>query len=250
MSKSLISSHLETPENPDITSRLVSPSRFNSVSLQNLVDGFLLDCSARRLSPHTILDYTNSCKKLLVHFGGKTPAEEITKFDIRKYFTTLNVSNKTLRNISNTVSLVFKFGISERVIELNPTDGIKLPKPEIRTINPIPPDEIHKLIKAVDTTDPENRSRNKVLVLLLLDTGCRVSELCGIKIADIDIDTRTIKVFGKNAKERNVYYSTTTAKSLWKYLATFRDETNKAGWLFTNLSGKQLSRDGVSLHIK
>ena len=61
-------------------------------------------------------------------------------------------------------------------------------------------------------------SRNQAIILMLLDTGVRLSELVKITVNDIDTERGYIKVLGKGAKERVVRIGKTTQKALWRYL--------------------------------
>lgn len=223
----------------------IQHSRF---TVQNMVDGFLLDCSARRLSIHTISDYRNTMKKFRAFVGSDKPIDEITRYDLRAFFASQTVSNKTVRNYFMALSVFFKFAVAENVIDENPLIGIKLPKPETREIEPITEADIRKLLKTIDSHNSIHKIRNRAIVYLLLDTGLRVSELCGIERDTLDLENRTVKVFGKNSKERIVAFSQTTAKHLWKHLSTCNNDNNdknESKYLFTANNGNPLYRDNV-----
>ena len=75
---------------------------------------------------------------------------------------------------------------------------------------------------------------------MLLDTGIRVSELCGLTLDDVH--EGYFKVLGKGRKEREVGVSPTTAKFLWKYIHQYRPESDdNVRALFTNITGKPLT---------
>jgi integrase/recombinase XerD len=92
------------------------------------------------------------------------------------------------------------------------------------------------------TLEPE---RSRAIILLLCDSGLRASELCNIKIGHVDKKLMRIKVFGKGAKERFVYFSAKTAQAIWRYLAT-RDDPKDSEYLFKNrVNGGRLNRSIV-----
>jgi integrase/recombinase XerD len=86
-------------------------------------------------------------------------------------------------------------------------------------------------------------------MLVLLDTGLRVSELCSIQLDDVH--EAYIKVLGKGPKEREVGISPTTAKFIWKYIHLHRVAADDAvTTLFTNFAGHALRPSGVEKLIK
>ncbi len=95
----------------------------------------------------------------------------------------------------------------------------------------------------------ENNIRNKLLLLILADTGIRIGEALGIKYSsDIDLDNRKIKVvyrddnendsLAKNAEFREVCISEETCELLIHYLVKYNNVLKKSDYLFISLSGK------------
>ena len=87
--------------------------------------------------------------------------------------------------------------------------------------------------------------RNRTIILLLLDTGIRASELCGLAIKDADLTNKRILVLGKGNKERAVPISPRTAKTLWRYLTTERKDEPVNAPLFLGSEGDPLNRDAL-----
>lgn len=67
-------------------------------------------------------------------------------------------------------------------------------------------------------------ARDVAILELLYATGIRVGELCGLDLADLDPDRRTVRVFGKGAKERTVPYGLPAQQALDRWLSTARGE--------------------------
>jgi integrase/recombinase XerD len=81
-------------------------------------------------------------------------------------------------------------------------------------------------------------------MLVLLETGIRVSELCSLRLQDVHEDH--IRVFGKGKKEREIGVSPGVSKVLWKYVHQYRDPALDAELLvFVNRRGKRLTRSGI-----
>ena len=82
------------------------------------------------------------------------------------------------------------------------------------------------------------------MILLMLDTGMRASELCGLRIHHVDLKNHRLRVFGKGSKERMLPLSPTTAMALWKYLAT-RREAAMDERLFVSRRGRPYNRNAL-----
>jgi site-specific recombinase XerD len=80
---------------------------------------------------------------------------------------------------------------------------------------PLSEDQVNHLLNAAATS--EYPLRNKAIILFLLDTGVRASEMCALRPRDIDKDARTAVVLGKGNKRRVVYYGRTVASALAAY---------------------------------
>ena len=66
--------------------------------------------------------------------------------------------------------------------------------------------------------------RNQCIILLLLNTGMRVSEITNLDLLDVDIEEQTIRVFGKGSKERMVFFMPSVIPYLNKYLNDIRND--------------------------
>jgi integrase/recombinase XerD len=99
-------------------------------------------------------------------------------------------------------------------------------------------DDLEKLLGACAVTrgwksrdyKPQERptaDRHRAIILLLVETGLRASELCGIKIGDLNLNANSIKVLGKGNKERLVYFGKRTSQALWKLLTPRLNEARQ-----------------------
>jgi site-specific recombinase XerD len=113
---------------------------------------------------------------------------------------------------------------------------VKRPKPEKRVIMPYSQADIKGMLSSLDKSKSYTRfgkkesshrlpqsERNRAIIYLLLDTGLRASELCNLKIHQVDLRNRRIHVMGKGSKERIMPFSARTGQVLWRYLATRKD---------------------------
>lgn len=139
-------------------------------------------------------------------------------------------------------------------------------KAHTKPIDPISLDTVEKLLKAcnalVKRRDGAGREyysrrptakRDRAILLFLLDTGVRVSELCGADICDVDFELGRVLVTGKGNKSRYVYLGRISRQALWKYLddrePSARSRTNEP--LFVSQNGLyRMTRGSVGQLIK
>ena len=91
--------------------------------------------------------------------------------------------------------------------------------------------------------------RDEAILLFLLDSGARVSEMCSLRIGDLDINEKTAFVEGKGGKRRQIYIGKKTSRVIWKYIAQSKQERSPADALFQAtkgpLKGEALTPTGV-----
>ncbi len=90
--------------------------------------------------------------------------------------------------------------------------------------------------------------RLHLLVLILLDTGCRITEALTIHVADIDMDNLLVLLDGKGRKQRRVPFSFELRKQLFKYVSDF--ERKQHGLLLATRDEAQLQRRVVLRDVK
>ncbi len=105
---------------------------------------------------------------------------------------------------------------------------IKLPKVPAILIEPLTVDEIDQLVNYQNPLTAIG-CRNIGILILMLDTGVRLSELCRLHFEDTHVEEGFLKVMGKGRKERVVPLGATTQKMLWRYILHFRPEPKTLG---------------------
>ena len=83
--------------------------------------------------------------------------------------------------------------------------------------------------------------RNIAIIGLLFSTGIRISELCNIKVADINFNEKTLKIFGKGSKERILYIGNETVVEYCKKYKQLIENVNENDYFILNWIGKQNS---------
>lgn len=144
------------------------------------------------------------------------PIKYIKTNDIRKYLCKLKENNQiqdsTLDGKRIYLNAFFEWLKINGYIENNPCALIKPIHYEKKEREPLNDIEMEQ-IRSVCTT-----LREKAIIELLYSTGCRVSELCSIKIKDIDLKSREVHLFGKGKKHRTVFLNARAIVALNKYI--------------------------------
>jgi integrase/recombinase XerC len=103
------------------------------------------------------------------------------------------------------------------VLDLNPARLVSSPRLEKRLPKVISVDEVVQFIETPDA-DTLLGARDRAIIELLYATGCRVSEIAGMNLDDIDFKRETIRVRGKGRKERFVPFGSKAKEALAAYL--------------------------------
>lgn len=173
---------------------------------------FIMTKTVQGLSEKTLAQYSCEIPKMLSAIG--KPAEDVKSDDILYYLAIREhkdkVSKVTVSNNLRYLRTFFEFLTVEGIIPTNPVrriGTIKVAKKQKKAFTDV---EVLKLRQGCKTV------KEKLIVDMLLSTGCRVSELVSIKFEDIE--GRKINVLGKGNKERTVYLNAQARLTLDEYI--------------------------------
>ena len=123
---------------------------------------------------------------------------------------------------------------------------LKLPAVPQEVIATYSPEHIKKMISKLDRKTPSG-FRNFILILLLLDTGIRLSELANLKVEDIDFKQSSILINGKGNKQRLVPIGVNVRKVLLRYINIYRPQLEYpvSNNLLLTSCGEALKRDSI-----
>ena len=208
----------------------------------DLLDAFIAAKLVEGRSEKTIERYTYTIRRFLE--DTHTTTRQATVYHIRAYFMSekeRGVSNSTLDGIRSVLSSFFGWLQKEGLIERNPCGNFGTIKCAKVVRKPYTAEDIERLKEGCKT------ARDRALVALLLSTGCRISEVCGLNIEDIRFSALECTVLGKGNKERIVYLDSVCAMLLNRYLSKRKDD-NPA--LFVGKRGERLEPGGVRIMLK
>lgn len=156
------------------------------------------------------------------------------------------LSGHTVSCYLRSIRVFFSWLVSEGVIGANPFDRVRIPHPPKKVMPTFSDIELRQLLGAIDTSSAEGY-RDYAIVITLLDTGLRVSELCRLKLGNAWLGDGMLKVIGKGNRERLIPIGKQVQRVLWRYVDTYRPEpaTPVLDFLFLTRDGRPLTKDRV-----
>lgn len=208
----------------------------------------------RNYSPHTILAYRGDLTTLSAFLKNEElgTLESVSDRTARFYVAHLHnrYQKRSIRRKIASVKAFYDYCIQEQFRKDNPFAKVELPKEEKKLPSFVYEEEVAEFLDSVDKTSLKGR-RDAALFETLYGGGLRVGELVALKIRDVDMDERTIRVLGKGRKERVVFLHDRALDLLKDYLVlvrpAFRARTAKLDdeTLFVNFKGTPLTARGV-----
>lgn len=208
----------------------------NGVSARELpflIEDSLSEREYRQHTAQTIAARRASLYKLL-WFVRHRNFESVGTIELRQFFTYLAKGHEeaggrwgnsqcvqpmrpvTVQTYHNHVRTFFNWLVEDGTLTVSPMRRIAPPVVRSDQIRPLSPDDINALFQAARSS--YNPTRNEAILYLLLDCGLRASELCSLKVGDIDMENRRCVVLGKGNKYRVAFLGRSVTKSLRKYL--------------------------------
>lgn len=145
-----------------------------------------------------------------------------------------------------------RFMVAEGLRKDDPTadvDGVRVPA---GIPKPLSEEDVGRLIDAVVGEDAL-ALRDRALLELLYATGARISEICGLSIGDLDLESGMVRLYGKGSKERLVPVGSCARRAVDRWLESGRDDLVPIRWsrrgdaeaVFLDRRGQRLSRQAA-----
>lgn len=188
--------------------------------LRAVLNEFIYECKIRNLTQQTVKGYYNGNNLMIQWLNDNRSIKDIEQVktaDLKAYiFYKLdnNAKDTYINGIIKQMRAFFKYAVDNEYIAKNPILNIKWAresKPLIKTFT----DKQAKQLSDAFTNTNYIESRNKTIVIMLLDTGIRANELC--ILSDNSISGNVLTIFGKGNKERQVGISPLLQKQLMVY---------------------------------
>jgi site-specific recombinase XerD len=210
-------------------------------------------CIATRADGRTVRTVDSYREKLshLVAFLGDVSIEEITLHDLRIYVADMRdrstiyidhhshrprrggLSEFTIAGRVRAFKRLFRWLVLEGILEVNPAERIKTPRPKRREPKSVDWDDVVAVL-ATTEGDTITDVRDRAIIFLLTDSACRVGGLCDLRVQDVDLHNRCALVTEKGGKTRPVFFTGDTAQALAVWLEVRPQD--KGAWLFVGFN--------------
>jgi len=249
-----------------VSTKLEAP---RGTTLKSLVRGYILTHQTEGSSPDTVEYYRGILSCFLWYAGQEGWADDarlLNEWHIREFLgyvateanrwqkqgngsesSSRKASSRTVHHYYSALRAFFNWAVKEGFLAESPLAKVKVARSKPKVIQPYSLEHIRRMLQVCDQDYQHNAkflgSRNKAVILVLLDSGLRLSELARIELRDIDTERGWIRVTGKGGKERIVCIGKVAQKALWRYLM-YRGETSRQEcWL--SEEGRPLQAWGI-----
>jgi site-specific recombinase XerD len=235
-------------------------------TVSELIERFLITKQTENCTAKTIDWYRQMLGRFARFVGEDTRMSSLGLDDARRFVTSLQAQQNRYEN--HNIAQVKEGGLSPYTIScyvrplktfsrwlviegycrIDPFDRLKKPKLPQPMIEVLTNDEVKEMLSAINP-NTFTGSRLYTMILLLLDTGIRASELTGLQVENADLTNGAIKVLGKGRKERIVYFGAVTKKAMLRYFTSFRPESISDKFFLTT-DGRELTYNSLKLIIQ
>lgn len=230
-----------------------TPAAQPSPALTRARSQYLAHLSVERsLSPNTVAAYRRDLDRYLAHLAarGIERPEQTSREDVAAFAEALaELSAASVARAIISVRSFHRFLFEEGTTPLDPSADVHPPKLPKRLPKALSVEEVTALINAAGVGEGPIPLRDTALLEILYSTGARVTEAVKLTRDDIDVQSQTVRLFGKGRKERVVPVGTYAIDALNAYLVRGRPALAAAGTgtaeIFLNRRGKPLSRQSA-----
>ncbi len=230
------------------------PKALAADSLGSFLHYLMSECN---VSPNTLAAYRVDTARFLrwkkLRALGAVDTLEIHDLeDYADYLAGRSLAPASIARHLASLSTYFRYLIFEGVMKENLAKLLSTPSLWDRLPNVLSPESVDRLLTAPDCTTRFGR-RDAAMLETLYATGCRASEVVGLRMADVDLNASLARCIGKGRKERVVPLGAPARKAIECYLANDRAclaRGLKVEAVFLSRSGKPMSRVGLWRIVK
>lgn len=228
---------------------------------EDALTGYWLE-RRRNLSPSTVKGYEHTFRRFRAWLGpDAVHVEQITSDHVRKWLDHLSRGGLAPKSIANdwiVLSAFWTWASTELKIPHIIRGRVRRPQFKRPAILAYTKTEVGAMLNAATHNSAwtnrngkviqERRStadRDRAILLVLIDTGIRASELCTLRVDDYEQRQGRLRIrHGKGDKERYVYCGDTSRKAIWRYLADRKNPPGDAP-LFATWNNRHMDRNAL-----
>lgn len=218
------------------------------VPLRAAFGSYLTYCKVEKgLSPQTLAAYSSDFARYAAWLEGAKLDDSARRETLEAYATHLRSASLSAASISRHLSCLrglFRHLIAEGKLNVDPTEFLKNPKASRRLPKALGPEKLNRLAEAHTTEHPLGL-RNQAMFELCYSSGLRVSELVGVKLADLDRQGYRLRVTGKGNRQRLLPVGAAAMSAIQRYLDEARPTLLRgrvSPFLFVSSRGARLDR--------
>lgn len=216
----------------------------HSLTPKEALSAFLRALEGRNRSPLTIRAYKTDVGQFVAWLGQNTWAptvDQVERADITEYLSFLGarqVSGVSRARKLAAIREFFRYLEGHGHINRSPAAAVETPKKERNVRSYLRPDEYTRMLSEAGANP-----RDYAILQVFLQTGIRVSELCDLRIGDVELTNRMITVTGKGQVERSIELEKKGLAAIRTWLAVRPKVLDDH--LFLNYQGEPLGERGV-----
>ena len=137
----------------------------------------------------------NELREFILHL------QQVKAFEHHPYTEpqTEGLSGHAINTYLRAIRAFWSWLVREEIITSNPFSRVKVPKPPKKIIATFSEKQLNAIFKSINTATPAG-FRDWTMILMLLDTGLRASELVGLTMNNVNLEDGMVKVYGKGNK--------------------------------------------------
>ena len=219
------------------------------MDLQGWIDAYLDHLRVERsLASNTLEAYARDLNALAAHVGADTAPGAIGAEAVASLMVDNVGRGFGARSSARQLSAIrgwFRFLVRERAVAEDPTKLVDRPKLARKLPRVLSFDEVERLLAAPDTRT-DRGALHAAMLHVMYASGLRVSELCSLRLGDLDLQRGLVAPHGKGGKRRLVPVGEVAMDFTSRYLRDVRPRFAAEGerLLFVSLRGGAFTREG------
>jgi site-specific recombinase XerD len=222
--------------------------------LAYLAGSYARHLRAEGKSPATITNYIGAIQLLDVYLldqGMPRAVAHVSREHIELFLADLLTRYKatSAHNRFRGLATFFRWLEAEGEIKTSPMARMKPPALPEEVIPVLTEAQLKRVLATCANGKTFEELRDHAILRAFIDSGCRLGEIAGLRIEDIDLDEGTLLVTGKGNRQRKAAIGPKTVRAIDRYLRVRHRKPEAAGWVWLGLKG-QMTVSGLGQLVK